>query len=204
MDLQRAVLQQKPHDLVSRYIFEYQNLNGILSKSVSVEALCASENVTALTATWDREEYANKVFAVLRSFNVSCTYPHGGVALIVKKYFKDFGRRDLEHDAPELLLVEIFALKLIVEVFCGPTCKFSNLIPILIEHWCEKFSTDLLERTVLLGALTCPLLTGIRQHPLQGTVGFFWQRLKNFILNRSYPARRAWQTFFILLFCQAK
>lgn len=78
-----------------------------------MKAFLFPADITVFTKTWDCEEYADRIYADLRSFNVfnraRLTDPHGGVALVAKKHLKGFRRRDLESDELELLAVEISA-----------------------------------------------------------------------------------------------
>lgn len=171
------------------------NLNGVLSKSPSVKIFCSFADITGLTETWDKAEYADKIFADLRTFNVfrrpRSSDAHGGVALVVKKSLKASRRHDLEHPDLELLLVEISALSILVGVFYGPPSKIRMVLPLLLDHISEAFTAVMLQKLVLMGDFNLPDISWATLHSTASHSAYFLSTLKEWCMKQvvSFPTR---------------
>ena len=144
---------------VSRFLsFRFCNIISIFNKSPSVKLFCSSVDITGLVETRDCPDYADNIFADLRSFNVfrrARDRHGGGVASIVSKALRGYRRSDLEHRDLELLMVDISTSNIIVCVFYSPPVSVRVNTVTFVEH-IRSLSHDVIQRLIVLGDFNVP------------------------------------------------
>lgn len=135
--------------------FRLCNISAISSKSFPGRNFVSNGDIVALTETWDRPEFPDRLFAHLRSFNVfrkpRISDPHGGVCLVVRKAFKAFHLSDHESAKIDFLVVQLTLFPIIMGVFHLAPSRILLILPSLLEHNREKFSANDLSKFLCVG-----------------------------------------------------